>query len=398
MSRLLLSGLLLVLFEAGANEGAAQKKPKSTPVIDSLERKAEVDSNDALLHYDLAMAYWKVQRYDDSEQELNEAVKLAPQYAEAYLALSAIPSARGEKYWRKFEKEHGKAAVELAFEAGDRFYRKALLVNPLVNSRILGKVPEKSEVRVGIYIFSAWWLQPLARSINALRNARYQKAFDLLQGLLDDHKAGADGLHLPEQVLWYHGIAAAALGRYDPAIHDFAILTGRAIADEQADPLTAVPLKANDYRYVLATMLYLAGRPHQAAPTFRRALEFDIGLYPAHVQLARMFEAEQRWDEAIIERRAAVNANPDDASLLTDLGQTLLRAGKMEDAAEALAQAMAANPRDPYSAHLAGIVALRLDRRDAARIAFKRFLALAPSRFATQIAEVQGQMALLESP
>jgi tetratricopeptide (TPR) repeat protein len=375
----------------------AQKKPKSTPAIDSLERIVAVDSNDAVLHYDLATAYWAVKRYDDAERELHEAVALAPQYAEAYLALSAIPVTRGAKYWRKFEKEHGKAAVEQAFESADRLYRKALLINPLVQSGILGKVPEKSEVRDGIYIFSAWWLQPMARSINALRNARYQKALDLLQGLLDDHKAGADGLHLPEEVLWYHGIAAAALGRYDDAIHDFAILTGRAIADEQANPLTAVPLKANDYRYVLATMLYLAGRSHQAAPTFRRALEFDIGLYPAHVQLARMFEAEQRWDEAIMERRAAVNANPDDASLLTDLGRTLLRAGKLEEAAEALAQAMAANPRDPYSPHLAGIVALRLDRKEAARDAFKRFLALAPSRFATQIAEVRGQMQLLET-
>jgi Flp pilus assembly protein TadD len=90
-----------------------------------------------------------------------------------------------------------------------------------------------------------------------------------------------------------------------------------------------------------------------------------------------------------------VNANPDDAVLLTDLGQTLLRAGRMEEAAEALQLAMATNPRDPYPPYLAGITALRLDRRQDARQAFERFLSLAPSRFATQIAEVRDQLRLL---
>jgi len=144
-------------------------------------------------------------------------------------------------------------------------------------------------------------------------------------------------------------------------------------------------------------MLYLAGRNDQAAPTFRRALEFDIGLYPAHVQLARMLEAEQRWDDAVQERRAAVDANPDDAVLLTDLGQTLLRAGRLEEAADALQLAMAANPRDPYSPYLAGVIALRLDRKQAARRAFERFLTLAPSRYASQIVEVRDQLPLLNA-
>jgi protein O-GlcNAc transferase len=156
-------------------------------------------------------------------------------------------------------------------------------------------------------------------------------------------------------------------------------------------------LKANDYRYVLATMLYLAGRHDQAAPTFRRALEFDIALYPAHVQLARMYEAGQQWDEAIQERHAAVNANPDDATLLVDLGQTLLRAGRLEEALDALHRAMKTNPRDPLSPYLAGIVALRLNRRSEARSAFRRFLQLAPSRYATQIEEVRAQLPSLDS-
>ena len=392
-----LASLGLVLLLAVVSDLMAQKKPKSTPTIDSLEHRVTTDSNDAIVHYQLAMAYLTVQRLDDSERELHVAVTLAPEYAEAYLALAAIPPARGDKYWKKIEKDQGKPAVEAAFEAGDRYYRKAFLLNPLVDLRMVGKVDEQSELREGVFIIRIWWLQPYTRSLKAIHEGQYQQAFDLLQKVLDDQKAGADGMDLPPSILWYHGLTAAHLGRYEAAIHDLAVLTGRAVADEKAEPLAEVPLRANDFRYALATMLYLAGRNDQAAPTFRRALEFDVGLYTAHVQLARILEAEQQWDQAVQERRAAVDANPDDAALLTDLGQTLLRAGKMEDAADALQLAMVANPRDPYSPYLAGITALRLDRKQAARQAFERFLALAPSRYAAQIVEVREQLPLLKA-
>jgi tetratricopeptide (TPR) repeat protein len=392
-----LAVLVTIALLMGVTDGVAQRKPKSSPAIDSLEPKVKADSNDARLHYELAMAYWKVKRYDDSERELQEAVTVAPQYAEAYLALSAIAEARGEKYWKKVAKDNGTAAVEAAFANSDRHYRKAFLLNPLVDLRITSKVEERSEIQQGVFIIRIWWLRPLTRSLNAIREGRYQQAFDLLQTVLSDPKAGDRGMDLPEAVLWYHGLTAGHLHRYEEAINDMALLTGRAVADEKKEQLEFVPLKANDYRYALATMLYLAGRNDQAAPTFRRALEFDIGLYTAHVQLARMLEAEQRWDEAVEERRAAVNANPDDAMLLTDLGQTLLRAGKMEEAADALQLAMATNPRDPYPPYLAGITALRLDRKQEARQAFERFLSLAPSRFAVQIEEVRSQLPLLKT-
>jgi tetratricopeptide (TPR) repeat protein len=389
--------MAIALLLAVVSDAMAQKKPKSTAAIDSLERRASADSNDAIIHYQLAMAYWGVQRWDDSERELHEAVTLAPEYAEAYLALSAIPPARGEKYWRKIEKDKGKAAVEAAIEARDRYYRRAFLLNPLVDLRIMGKVEEQSELHEGDFIIRVWWLQPFTRSLKTIREGRYKEGFDLLQNTLHDQRAGADGIDLPPSILWYHGLTAAHLGRYDDAIHDLAVLTGRAVADEKAQPLAEVPLKANDFRYTLATMLYLAGRNDQAAPTFRRALEFDVGLYTAHVQLARMLEAEQQWDQAVLERRAAVDANPDDAALLTDLGQTLLRAGKLEEAADALQLAMAANPRDAYSSYLAGVTALRLNRKQMARQAFERFLALAPSRYASQIVEVREQLPLLSA-
>jgi hypothetical protein len=72
-----------LLLVASVNDGLAQKKPKSTPAIDSLEHRVRADSNDAVLHYDLGMAYWKVKRYDDAERFLGRVraglgIRVAP--------------------------------------------------------------------------------------------------------------------------------------------------------------------------------------------------------------------------------------------------------------------------------------------------------------------------------
>jgi tetratricopeptide (TPR) repeat protein len=258
-------------------------------------------------------------------------------------------------------------------------------------------VDEGSYVRSGPFVMKVWWLGPLAKGINQLTDGNYQRAHELFAALLADPRAGAQSASLPDRALWYHGLAAAHLERYDVAIVFFAILTGRAVAEAQGDAIGAVPLRANDYRYALATMLYLAGHYDEAAPTFRRALEFDIALYPAHVQLARISEARKDWDEAVRERQAAIDVNPDDAGLVTDLGVTFLRAGKLEEAADAFARAMSAAPRDARVPYLAGIVDLRLGRQDAAREALTRFVGLAPSRFAPQVAEAREQLETLQT-
>jgi tetratricopeptide (TPR) repeat protein len=375
---------------------SARKPP--LPSIDSLEARARVDSNDAVVHYELAMGYWGAKRYDDADRALHQAVALAPEYAEADLALFALPFARGEKYWKKIEKSEGKDAVVAMFEAANRYYRRAFLVDPMVDLGVLAHIKGVADLGYGLQgLAIPWWLGTFQEGIYRLLDGNYGRAHALLASVLLDRRSGIQYGNLPDGVLWYHALAAAHLQRYDDAVDDLALLTGRAVAKAEEDPIRTVPLEANDYRYTLATVLYLAGRYDQAAPTFRRALEFDIALYPAHVQLARISEARNDWDEAVRERRAAIDASPDDAGLVTDLGATLLRAGKLEEAAEAFTQAMAAAPRDPRVPYLAGIVALRLGRQDEARAALTRFLEVAPSRFAPQIAETREQLRSMET-
>ncbi len=379
-----------------------QEPTGRAPTIAELETSARRDSNDATAQYRLAMGYWEKKKWDDAERTLRQALQVAPSYPEAHLALGVLPMRRGEGYWKERIRREGAEAAKLAFIDGESHYRRAFLLNPLVDLGVLAKFEtEKGGIyRMGnqlVFVVRPWWADELNKSKNEFRESRYEKAFERLDKLATHRDFGGEVADAPSEVLWFHGLAAAHLQNFEVAVKDFAILTGRA-KNAETDSTRRTPgdpLQTNDYRLILATMLYLNGRFDQAIPTFRRALEFDLGLYAAHVQLARMYEAQDRLDEALTERRLALDVNPDDPDLLMDLAGTLLHAGKTAEAEAPLAEAARLNPRDPRAPYLQGLVAERLRKPDAARSAFQHFLAMAPSRFGPQMDDARQRLAAL---
>ena len=91
-----------------------------------------------------------------------------------------------------------------------------------------------------------------------------------------------------------------------------------------------------------------------------------------------------------------LNVNPDDASLLTDLGVTLGKAGMMPQAETRLQAAADANPRDTRSLYWLGVAQQELGKTAEARAAFTRFVELAPSRYQPQVALAKDRLARLQ--
>lgn len=241
-----------------------------------------------------------------------------------------------------------------------------------------------------------WWAGETTLGINEFREGRYDAAFRRFDGIIKgDRLHGADQ-DAPDAVLWYHGLSAAHLADFDGAVRDFSILTGRAVArskgEERDQEIDA--FEANDLRYMLATMRYLGGHYAEAIATFQRSLEFDLSLYMAHVQMARIYEAARIWPKAILERRRAVEANSASADLLADLGSTLILADSAAGAEEPLQTAATLNPRDARVPYLLGLAETRLGHADQARDAYNRFLAIAPSSYASQVSEIRARLAM----
>ncbi|MEO8140398.1 MAG: tetratricopeptide repeat protein, partial [Gemmatimonadota bacterium] len=144
--------------------------------------------------------------------------------------------------------------------------------------------------------------------------------------------------------------------------------------------------------YTLACILDQAGRTSEAVPLLKEAITNDVGLYMAHVRLANILQDQHRLTASVEERRRAVDANPEDPSLVFELGEALARAGEMAEAQTTLRQAREANPHNVRALYVLGIVAGQVGSTDEARDALTQFLARAPSRFSAQKVEAQRRL------
>lgn len=377
----------LVALAGGAGPAAAQVRLKPGVTVRGLELAVSRDSNDTGALYDLALGYWSKRRWDDAQRTLELALAIEPRNAPALLALAHLPFARRPQL--QAEEEAGTVPPELqpVLIRSDREVRLAFLIDPLVDLQIVGAVApnESSLLRGGS---GASLSQTLAVGLANFRNGQYDQAyawFDRFARLLGE---GSDSARVPGFIYYYRGLAAAHLNDYPTAIHDFRILHGMREGDEigmfGTDPVLDT--------YILAWLLEHQGALDEAIVLYRDALAQDLSLWMAHVQLARIHDARGEWTDALRERQLAIDANPDDASLLLDLGITQLKSGHADLAAATLQAARTGLPRNYRVAYFEGLADQQLGRADSARVAYRRFLNLVPSRYTDQIEEVRGRL------
>jgi tetratricopeptide (TPR) repeat protein len=65
---------------------------------------------------------------------------------------------------------------------------------------------------------------------------------------------------------------------------------------------------------------------------FRKALRLDPQLASSHFQLARVYQRENKFADALTEADAALKLDPDSASIHYLRGQALQRLGRVEEA------------------------------------------------------------------
>jgi tetratricopeptide (TPR) repeat protein len=372
--------------------GSAQRI-KLTASLKDLESAARRDSNDASAHYNVALAYWNEKRWEDAERALQTSVSIEPQFAAAHLALSFLPYARRPSLFEEEAERRVPDEWKSAVEESDRHYRRAFVLDPLCDLRIAGAAVPGSAVALGpgADFFTEYFFDFL-QGFRSLLEGDYEKGYVGFQRVFNLIDGDRHPDRVPDALHWFRGIAAAHAERWDIAEWDVNTLLTKALKLEEGDDIVMVPLETNELRYVLAALKHRAGRLDEALQAYQDVLENDVGLYMGNVQRARIYEAAQQWDQAIRERQAAVNANAGDPSLIYDLGVTLARGGRWADAERALAEAVALNGRDTRGHYYLGIARAQLGRSADARQSFERFIALAPSRYANQVADARRRL------
>ncbi|HSE66215.1 MAG TPA: tetratricopeptide repeat protein [Gemmatimonadales bacterium] len=392
------ASVALFVVAAFPANGFAQRIKMSVKVPE-LETRVKQDSNDAAAHYNLALGYWSEKRYDEAEKQLRAAIQVEPRFAVAHLGLAFLPYARRSKLFVEAYEGEVPAEWKPKLEEADREFRHAFMIDPLVDLRIIGAVTPSSPDFVGIS--KAWgedWALYL-QGYEDCQEGKYEDCNGRFAAFIKSIDGDRFGDRIPDIVLWYKGLAAAHIGKFDDAIAHFQTLMdrdstrARVRKEKGFDP--HLSLRTNEYRYTLATIKQAAGKTVEARALYQEALANDLGLYMAHVQLAGIAEMERDFNTAITERRRAVDANPDDPSLFIDLGVTLGKAGQMEEAVAMLERAADANPRDSRPLYWLGIGYTQLNRIPDARKSFTHFIEMAPSRYDKQIAAAKDRLAKL---
>lgn len=362
-----------------------------------LEARAQRDSLDAAAHYNLALAQWNEKKYDEAERSLRTALGLEPRFAPALLAIAYLPYARQPKLWDYEGQDRMPDSVRARLEEVRRHIRHAYVVDPLVSTAIVGAVTPKKSSIWEAYSDAQDYYDTFFQGFDDLNNGEYPTAFRRFDELVELYRDNfSRDLHkAPEVWVWSRAIAATHLQKYDVALRDFNVLLDNSLAEERKDELKHLPMRTNEFRYLIATVQQRAGNTAEARRLFTEVAANDIGLYMAHVRLADIAEAERSYDEAIAARRRAIEVNPDDPSLLTDLGMTLGKAGRFGAAIATLQQAHEANPRDPRPLFLLGIGHVQMGDAPKAREALERFLAMAPERMERQVIAARQRLASL---
>jgi len=380
---------LVALLTAGPVLAQGPSRPPSIP---ELERAARTDSLDGDALYRLALAYDLAKRYDDAEREARQAVAVDPREAQAWLLLAYLPYDRRPKLWKEVRKDRVPRDWRAAVDEAARFEHRAFVIDPLVDFRVQG-APQPPEDMVTVPDYGQETTDYLLLLGLGAFGWRYLLSYSALDLFVQRQFKDKPVDSIPSGLFWWRGLAAAHLGAFGKATADIRVLLDRSIKQEAKDSLIQIDLGTNDYRYLLAVLFDRAGRPADAQAMYQEALANDLGLYMAHARLARFYARFKQWDDAIEEARRGVTANPDDPTGLVDLREIERDAGRLAEAEATLRQAAASNPRNARIPYELGLVEQQLGHVAEAKAMLTRFLAIAPSRLGTAIADAKQRLA-----
>ncbi len=364
----------------------------------NLEKIVQQNPDDAVAHYNVALAYWNEKKWQDAETRLQTAVVIEPRLAEAHLALAYLPYAKRSKLWEERFDDDLSDSLALVLEDARREERHAYLIDPLVDRTIIGATTPKMSAAWDSNDFLRALYESWYQGFDDFIARKYEDAFFRYDKLLREwgRSIEVDREKPPVSWVWYRALAAARTGRHEAARAGIDHLLRRSLSEEESDNLIHLPLRTNEYRYMLAVIEHNAGNLQSAVELYEDALEHDLGLYMAHVRIAEIYESQRKYPQAIKERRRAVNANPDDSTLLMDLGIALGKAGQFAEATEYLEQARAANPRHALMPFWLGLAQMQLQEFDQARESFSVFIEMAPARYEQQLTMARQNLAKLE--
>lgn len=121
----------------------------------ALEQRARADSNDPVVHHQLAAEYFRQKKWDLADSSWHRALALSPHYAEPMLGLALLPIKRYDNHWIELRRQKGEAYIDSLFQASLLWIRRAFVADPMVDLALFGEYKPHSELVIGNLVLDA---------------------------------------------------------------------------------------------------------------------------------------------------------------------------------------------------------------------------------------------------
>src|SRR5262249_45020227 len=225
--------------------------------LQDLEKAARADSNDPAVHYNVALAYWNAKRWNDADSALHRAIRIDPEFPAPYMAMAFLPYARRSSLADEENEDRVPTEWKAPLEEADRAYRHALMIDPLVELRLGDAVfPRSTAYLDAMKEFFGEWLSDYQDGLDHYYLGKYQEAYDRFQRVYNELNGERHGLRLWNTLVYWHGLSCAQVNKHDDAVRDFQMILDRYLDAEakKKDSTLHVPLRTNEFRYILAVM------------------------------------------------------------------------------------------------------------------------------------------------
>lgn len=327
----------ILALKAAADYGTAAEASDSAGVVDAMKRIRafrEQQPDNILLRRVIIDDLLRAQDFAPALKEIDEAIQLEPKDRQLFAQRMAVLAALGD------DGEVEKGLIDMV----SRFPEAPEMSETLVRWYVARKELDKAEAHL--------------RGRLAPNTTDVARVFDLVRFLAENR--GNDAAVKELDAVIAGGADSAVflsaragflfdLGRRDDAVADM-----RDVLKMDADPADARRIKIG-----LARMLTLSSQEAEARGLVDDVLSDDSGNVEALKLKAGWLIRDDQIGEAISTLRRAIDANPNDATLMTLMAQAYERDGNRDLMREMLSLAVAASNRAPddslrYAQFLAG--------------------------------------------
>jgi tetratricopeptide (TPR) repeat protein len=373
--------LVLGLAALGASDVAQAQKGKDEPKRPHLS--ADADSNNSRSYYDLGMEQL------DRDPEVAAAAfywaaRLDPTSADAYYGRRCALLLADKWRFQKYIEEDRRTLQSSEVKRIDSLYLYSLTINPFLYRKL--------DVRLfNDYIQN--WAEDYARKNNlSAGEVRFAVEREIRQDAsisMRAWQAYGDG-RFPEALRLYadainrarykaglradRGRLFFQLGQADSALSELTLALEEMRKTDKKDLVYVYESKAL-LEHSIGLIQQRLGNDAAAKESFGRALQEDLSYFPAHVQLAYLGINAKDTSMALSEMDLAVQIRPDDPMLRYTYGYALGTSGRYEDAQVQLRKAIEADPYFAAPYYVLGQVLDALGKLDEASAQYKTFLA-----------------------